>query len=489
MTQQGNGGDRPTQDGEAQRNVMHRLARWVRDKLPAGQEKAVTTGFDEQAWWESRGRAAAVAQPPQPDAPASASIADVVQEADTREVDQGATETLAQDAVERRLARLSEIFTPSRPKRADHHFAGRESTLVRIAGVIQDQKSHVLIYGQRGLGKTSLANVAGGRFADAGYSVVRYACGTDNVFADMARGLLQRLPHDVLAAAAIDPEAWRAEIREADRAGLTPTRLIELLSLFTDERLLMIVDDLDNITDSGFHRSLIETLKGVSDQALPVGFLMVGVAENIQVLVGEDPRLERNTVAIQLPFMARGEIEALVNRGMSDCGLDCDESITAVIATLARGLPFVAQTLCLHAASRAIREGEETVSHASLNHALARVLDEIDPRIRDLYERTTRDESHRMMVDLLFCLSAARHDAHGRVSLEDIAAVPLGPDERHLDAATVARGVAFLTEEEPVLDRNRDIHGDVRYTFRIGLLKPYVLMRQGKWRGLLPGSA
>ena len=487
MAQQGNG-DRPSQDGDVQRNVMRRLARWVRGKLPVGQEKAVTTGFDEQAWWESRGRAA-VADSPRQDNAVSASIADVVQEPESREADRNVTETLAQDAVERRLARLSEVFTPSRPKRADHHFAGRESTLARIVGVIQDQKSHILIYGQRGLGKTSLANVAGARFAEAGYSVVRYACGTDSLFADMARGLLQRLPHDVLESSGIDASAWRTEVREADQAGLTPTRLIELLSTFPNQRLLMIVDDLDNITSSGFHRSLIETLKGVSDQALPVSFLMVGVAENIRVLVGEDPRLERNTVAIQLPFMARGEIEALVRQGMSDSGLGCDESIIAVIATLARGLPFIAQTLCLHAASRAIREGEEAVSNESLSSALERVLDEIDPRIRDLYERTTRDESHRMMVDLLFCLSAARHDQHGRVSLEDIAAVPLGAEERYLDAATVARGVNFLIEEEPVLERNRDIDGDVRYTFRIGLLKPYVLMRQGKWRGLLPGSA
>src|SRR5258708_323800 len=56
-------------------------------------------------------------------------------------------------------ALLRDTFTPTRPKQNIELFYGRFEQLRCIIGAIEQQRAHVMIYGERGSGKTSLANV------------------------------------------------------------------------------------------------------------------------------------------------------------------------------------------------------------------------------------------------------------------------------------------------------------------------------------------
>jgi hypothetical protein len=49
------------------------------------------------------------------------------------------------------------IFTPHSPIDDISHFFGREEEASRFVSVINTQGQHVLVYGDRGVGKTSLA--------------------------------------------------------------------------------------------------------------------------------------------------------------------------------------------------------------------------------------------------------------------------------------------------------------------------------------------
>ena len=53
-------------------------------------------------------------------------------------------------------ARLRNAFTPSQPIAERRLFAGREDVLKSMIRSIEDQRLHVVIYGERGIGKTSL---------------------------------------------------------------------------------------------------------------------------------------------------------------------------------------------------------------------------------------------------------------------------------------------------------------------------------------------
>jgi len=53
----------------------------------------------------------------------------------------------------------SKVFTPSVPIIVDYFFSGRKQQLVQVNDAINQSGRHVIIYGERGVGKTSLANI------------------------------------------------------------------------------------------------------------------------------------------------------------------------------------------------------------------------------------------------------------------------------------------------------------------------------------------
>ena len=57
------------------------------------------------------------------------------------------------------LANVGEVFRPSSPVQIRDFFAGRRSTIAKCLEAIQTPGMHIVLHGNRGVGKTSLANV------------------------------------------------------------------------------------------------------------------------------------------------------------------------------------------------------------------------------------------------------------------------------------------------------------------------------------------
>src|SRR3546814_14382800 len=64
------------------------------------------------------------------------------------------------------------IFTPSQPVVERERFAGRVEALRMLIAGLEDQRLHAVIYGDRGIGKTSLLQILSGAARDAGYLVL-----------------------------------------------------------------------------------------------------------------------------------------------------------------------------------------------------------------------------------------------------------------------------------------------------------------------------
>ena len=66
---------------------------------------------------------------------------------------------LAIDAHARARMKLLEAFTPSQPVGDRKRFAGRTEILTQLIRAIEEQRLHTVLYGSRGLGKTSVLHV------------------------------------------------------------------------------------------------------------------------------------------------------------------------------------------------------------------------------------------------------------------------------------------------------------------------------------------
>ncbi|MGH6619314.1 MAG: hypothetical protein ACREF6_07205, partial [Alphaproteobacteria bacterium] len=52
-----------------------------------------------------------------------------------------------------------DVFTPTRPKRSYRDFSGRRDMIEAIIQAVEEERSHVILFGEKSLGKTSLLNI------------------------------------------------------------------------------------------------------------------------------------------------------------------------------------------------------------------------------------------------------------------------------------------------------------------------------------------
>lgn len=72
----------------------------------------------------------------------------------------------------------SAVFTPAVPISSDSLFAGRSTQISKLVDAINQRGQHAVLFGERGVGKTSLANVLGEKWQGLGYILV--CCAINN---------------------------------------------------------------------------------------------------------------------------------------------------------------------------------------------------------------------------------------------------------------------------------------------------------------------
>jgi len=78
------------------------------------------------------------------------------------------------------IVRASQVFTPGAPVSSKALFSGRAEQLRRVIEAVPAPGRHPIIYGQRGVGKTSLANIIRDVVEDL--LVVKISCDGSDTF-------------------------------------------------------------------------------------------------------------------------------------------------------------------------------------------------------------------------------------------------------------------------------------------------------------------
>lgn len=324
------------------------------------------------------------------------------------------------DTVDPRRAALRKAFTPTHPLRSARRLAGRGPQLARVLRAVLDETAHVVVYAERGRGKTSLTNLASEALRSLGFMVASYTCAADDDFDAILRGLLRSLPRSLLAVPAQHGQEPLVGCEAALPAGrrLQPYDALGLVGRLTGRRLVLVVDEFDRVGDVMTRTRLADTVKLLSDRAAPILFMIVGVSENLEELLGRHPSIQRNIVGVPLPLLKDAEIKTLIERGAQDAGLVFPPAARDAIAAFSRGVPYTAQLLALHAGYSVLGRGGREVAGADLESALEMAVAETDPRIAKLYETLTDGGRDTEMAAFLRALAGGAQDAFGRFVVE-----------------------------------------------------------------------
>jgi hypothetical protein len=367
--------------------------------------------------------------------------------------------------------RLRRAFTPAQPINDRGLFAGRRALIANLIRAIEDERLHTIVYGPRGIGKTSLLHVVAEAAREARYLLSYTSCGAEASFDALFRTVAADIP--LMFHESYGPSSAEAERGEviADLLGpgpISPQRASEICAKVVGTRVLVIVDEFDRCGSQEFRRNVAEFLKNLSDRSVRVQLVIAGVAENLEDLLQAGALLQRNVVALEVPPMSSDEVKDLISIGQDISGLTFTSSAMEMLSSAAQGIPYVASLLAQHSALAALGQGRLDVLNEDVNVAIEGALAQMSgrmPRSAVLQLTSITDESSKGILRALARLAMLDN---GRFAVEDIKAATTTPLEAARLQALVER---MVREGGPITVRDGE---SGRYWFPDATIAPYL---------------
>jgi Cdc6-like AAA superfamily ATPase len=382
-----------------------------------------------------------------------------------------------------RLEQLNDAFRPAGPVDQERLFAGRTAQRDRITADISTPGQHVAVFGERGVGKTSLAAVSVNAARQRGLMAMRVNCSPDDDF---------QLIWDAVVDQVVEQRdmswwnpAWASHVEafasimgretsvlaEPDRIRLALTRLSQAT------RVLVFFDEYDQIENEDVSRQMASTIKTLSDHLVDATIAIVGVAANIDELTHGHPSIPRCLDQIYMPRMSSQEIGTIVTRGLTELNMEAAPGALNFIVRVALGFPQYAHLLGRAFAKSAILRGSPVIEASDVRAALEDAVATVEQSVQAAYNAAVfSPNSKAIYKQVLLSCALANTDSEGFFpprALADDLSFFLNRDVRsdtynnHL--------IEFVESRGPILER-RGEPKRWRYRFRDPAMAPYVIL-------------
>lgn len=378
------------------------------------------------------------------------------------------------------------VFAPTVPVSEQSLFAGRMGEIRRVVDAINQRGRHAVIYGERGVGKTSLANIISTKLT-SGREIIapRINCDGTDSFASLWKKVFSEIDLTKKRRQAVGYQltVFVETIKAADVVpdDITPDQVRRLLTLLGDEKLVIVVfDEFDRITDVETRRAMADTIKNLSDHDVDGTIVVVGVGDSVDDLIVEHRSIERAIEQIQMPRMARTEIYELLRKGAQRLGLTITLQAQRRIALLSQGLPPYAHLLALHAVRGALDAGTTAVEVEHVNAAIKKaVTASARSLLSDLQKATTSPQKGKhLYAEVLLACALAKTDQSGCFYAADVRGPLSRIMKKRYDIPSFAKHLNDFCQVEkgPVLLKLGVKH-KFRYRFIDPHLQPLVIMK------------
>ncbi|MDH2667954.1 ATP-binding protein [Acinetobacter baumannii] len=251
---------------------------------------------------------------------------------------------------------LNEVVSPSRPVLSLEHLKGREKQLSRIQQALYATGRNVFIYGERGVGKSSLAATAANEWCGGHGCYIDISCAPDTTVLSMIATIAtQAINKTVLKRKKVKNTfqigfKWFTFKRESEIEYINfkneikclsdGIEILKELSEFFDEPLLVVVDEVDRIKEIEEVEKFADFLKQLGDKRVDVKFIFTGIADTLDEILGSHRSAIRQLETIELPKLSWDARWEIAIEAMKAFDISIDRSIYIRIALISDGYPF-----------------------------------------------------------------------------------------------------------------------------------------------------
>jgi Cdc6-like AAA superfamily ATPase len=404
-------------------------------------------------------------------------------------------------------ARASKVFQPRTPITTKDLFAGRWGELTKVSDAVNQPGLHVVIYGERGVGKTSLANVVrptiraldqfGKPKGEIPERLVIKSIGTTgDTFSTIWDKLLSEItwPIEEDAIGLTNAVKQRfATTREAFtlKGDITVDNVRRVLAVLPGS--VFIIDEFDRTAD-GTSKQFTDLIKTLSDLSVDCTVIIVGVSETVGSLVADHESINRALVQIPLPRMKAEELRAILTNAEKTLEVEFSEDAATLIVHVSQGLPHYTHLIGLHALrNAALKRVSPMIERTDVLEALKNAVKEAEQTVTQKHSTAThsshKDALYRQVL-LACALAAARsHDPLGYFNPSEVVE-PLNKIlKRDVTIATFTNHLGEFSQDKrgKVLEKDGQPWG-FRYRFHDPLLVPFAFMNAVEG-GLLSGDS
>jgi energy-coupling factor transporter ATP-binding protein EcfA2 len=393
------------------------------------------------------------------------------------------------------LTKCGKVFRPTAALDSRDLFSGRTDQIVRASDAIHTVGQHVVIFGQRGVGKSSLANILRILFdGERDKLTAKINCHKDESFSKLWRNALEQITLVEEKRIGVTSGKKRVESTAADQLATDagPSDIAKILKSLGDHyQTICIFDEFDRLMQAQKpQQAFAELIKDLSDDAINATIILVGVANDLSGLIQQHASIVRCVKQIQMPRMTDDELKEIVRKAMQELGTSIASEALELIVNISQGLPHYTHLIGRESMIHAIKNKRMNAKLADVKEGVNVALKDIQGTLLDTYHAAVRGQRKgTLFQQVLLACALAEVDEQGFF----VSGAVREPMSRIMNETYEITGFSqhldkFSSDKTrgPVLEK-----GGVRrkyiYRFIDPLLQPYVIMK-GLADGFLEGD-
>lgn len=310
---------------------------------------------------------------------------------------------------------LSVHFSPSQEIRDPDRLFGRDRYLKQINRALASPGRHIFIYGERGVGKTSLAITAGKLQAAENRNFIYIPCGQDTTFFEVVAAIGRSILSPKLAVESGDSGFGFGLNVLGTGANFNyksgqPTKIIEpknmaeayeVLKYVRNQilnQVIVVVDELDRIKNREERAKFSELIKNIGAIVDDFRFILCGIGANVDELIGEHLSTGRMFEPVEVDRLSQDNLWKIIEKVSTELGLSIPRGHLIRVGIISDGFPHFVHLIgqCM---IYEMFDDPSVVSVCEDRHlmsALNQALQKAEPSLRKIYQMATEKTKNKL---------------------------------------------------------------------------------------------
>lgn len=323
---------------------------------------------------------------------------------------------------ERRIneSKVRDIFTPFTPISNLTFFQGRKEEMHKGLSALNTPGQHLLLFGDRGVGKSSLANIISNQLVDiTGRKLIKKSCSSSDSFETIVEDVLLEAGIDTLQIShkskkGLGIKGFSMESETSKSGYIEKVKSPSWVSkIIKDEDVLFLIDEFDSIQVQGDKKKIAELIKLLSDSNSKIKVFIVGIAESSIELTEGHPSVQRCLKEIKLNKMMTGELLQILYQGEKSLNIEFSKSAKLRICRLSSGYPHFTHLIALKAAENAIVDEKKTIDIPDVDRAVKEAVEDGENVLANSYRKSMSSFSSKTLEkykQILYSISLCRDE-------------------------------------------------------------------------------